>query len=187
MTCCHAFLAARGVPGAFEKSTEFSDRVYFKPCMLSKAYVFNNDTKTMPSWPSSFQSFVCFLYLIDGSNKQPILVEKLVCEISLHDNVSCICVESAFKHLFSGWLLNSGKIVTIRYGKAAQRRSLCTEGKFLDEIHPKVLGIFLFAIHSHLYSFPLRFIFLQTHATSLRFLQFAYCTVHCKGEGRKNW
>ncbi len=45
------------------------------------------------------------------------------------------------------------------------------EAEFLDEIQTKVLRVFLLAIHSHLYSFALRFIFLQTHATSSLFLQ----------------
>jgi hypothetical protein len=39
------------------------------------------------------------------------------------------------------------------------------EAEFLDEIQTKVLRVFLLAIHSHLYSFALRFLFLQTHAT----------------------
>jgi hypothetical protein len=41
-----------------------------------------------------------------------------------------------------------------------------TETEFLDEIQTKVLRAFLLAIHSHLYSFALRFLFLETHATS---------------------
>ncbi len=44
-----------------------------------------------------------------------------------------------------------------------------TEAEFLDEIQTKVLRVFLLAIHSHLYSFALRFLFLQTHATSYNF------------------
>ncbi len=46
------------------------------------------------------------------------------------------------------------------------------EAEFLDENQTKV---FLLAIHSHLYSFALRFLFLPTHATSYSF---------CKGEWR---
>jgi hypothetical protein len=38
--------------------------------------------------------------------------------------------------------------------------------EFLDEIQTKVLRVFLIAILSHLYSFSLRFILLQAHATS---------------------
>jgi hypothetical protein len=34
--------------------------------------------------------------------------------------------------------------------------------ELLDEIQTKVLGVFLLAIQSHLYSFALRFLFLQT-------------------------
>jgi hypothetical protein len=41
--------------------------------------------------------------------------------------------------------------------------------KFLDEIQKKVLRVSLLAIHSHLYSFALRFPSLQTHATSYGF------------------
>ena len=49
--------------------------------------------------------------------------------------------------------------------------------EFLDEIQTKVWRVFLLAIHSHLYNFVMRFIFLQTHATSKVFLQFSYCTL----------
>jgi hypothetical protein len=41
--------------------------------------------------------------------------------------------------------------------------------EFLDEIQTKVLRFFLLAIHNHLYSFALRFIFHQTYATSYSF------------------
>ncbi len=58
-----------------------------------------------------------------------------------------------------------------------------TEAEFLDEIQTKVLRVFLLSIHSHLYSFVLRFPFLQTHATSYSF--YSLVTVHCKGERRK--
>ncbi len=44
-----------------------------------------------------------------------------------------------------------------------------TEARFFDEIQTKVWRVFLLAIHSHLYSFALRFIFLQTHSTSYSF------------------
>ncbi len=40
------------------------------------------------------------------------------------------------------------------------------EFEFLDEIQTKVLRVFLLAIHSHRYSFALRYLFLQIHATS---------------------
>ncbi len=49
----------------------------------------------------------------------------------------------------------------------------CPEAEFLDEIQTKVCRVFLPAIHSHLYSFALRF---QTQATSY-ILQFSYCTL----------
>jgi hypothetical protein len=41
----------------------------------------------------------------------------------------------------------------------------------------KVSRFFLLAIHSHLYSFAMRFLFLQTHATSYSF--YSLVTVHC--------
>jgi hypothetical protein len=55
----------------------------------------------------------------------------------------------------------------------------CTEAEFLDEIHPKVLRVFLLAIHSHLYRFALRFLFLQAHTTSYSFYSalLTYCTL----------
>jgi hypothetical protein len=51
------------------------------------------------------------------------------------------------------------------------------EAEFFDENRTKVLRVFLLAIHSHLYSFALRLIFLQDHATSYVFLKFGYCTL----------
>jgi hypothetical protein len=44
-----------------------------------------------------------------------------------------------------------------------------TEAEFLDEIQTKVLRVVLLAVHSHLYSFVLKLLFLQTHATSYNF------------------
>ncbi len=69
------------------------------------------------------------------------------------------------------------------------------EAEFSDKIQTNVLRIFLLAIHSHLYSFVIRFIFLQTHATCYLFLQthpisysfYSSVTVHCEGERRKTW
>jgi hypothetical protein len=55
--------------------------------------------------------------------------------------------------------------------------------EFLDEI----LRVFILAIHSHLsYSFALRFLFLQTHATSDRFYSSVTVQVHCNVERRQN-
>ena len=45
-------------------------------------------------------------------------------------------------------------------------RLACAEAEFLDEIQTKVLRVFLLAIHSELYSFVLRCLFLQTHTSS---------------------
>jgi hypothetical protein len=67
-------------------------------------------------------------------------------------------------------------------------RDICfssPEAEFLDEIQTNVLRIFLLAIYSHLYSFALRFLFLQTQATSYSF--YSSVTLHFKGEKRKTW
>jgi hypothetical protein len=47
--------------------------------------------------------------------------------------------------------------------------SIEPEAEFLDEIQTKILRVFLLVIHIHLYSFALRFLFLQTHATFYSF------------------
>jgi hypothetical protein len=60
--------------------------------------------------------------------------------------------------------VRSSKISCVGQGASALYIS-CTEAEFLDEIQTKVLV----AIHSHLYSIALRFLFLQTHATSYNF------------------
>ncbi len=57
----------------------------------------------------------------------------------------------------------------------------CSEVKFLDKIQTKVLRVFLLAIHSHLYSFSLRFLVLRTHATSYNFYSSLLYTVKEKG------
>ncbi len=59
-------------------------------------------------------------------------------------------------------------------GSPVQRTNSC---------RTKVLRVFLFAIHSHLYSFALLFLFLQTHGTSYSF--YSLVIVHCKVERRK--
>ncbi len=52
-----------------------------------------------------------------------------------------------------------------------------TEAEFLEEIQIKVLRVFLLAIQCHLYSFALRFLFLQTHATTYSFYSALLYTV----------
>ncbi len=54
---------------------------------------------------------------------------------------------------------------------------LKAEAEFMDKVQTKDVRVFLLAIHSHIYSFALRCLFLQTHATSYQFLDFSYCTV----------
>jgi hypothetical protein len=62
------------------------------------------------------------------------------------------------------------------YRASEESLALSMEAEFLNEIQTKVLRVSLLAIHSNLYSFALRFIFLLTHATSHSF---------CKGKGGK--
>jgi hypothetical protein len=63
----------------------------------------------------------------------------------------------------------------------------------LQEYRGRILGRnpdkndFLLAIHSHLYRFALRYLFLKTYATSYVFLEthatsYLFSAVHCKGE-----
>ncbi len=59
--------------------------------------------------------------------------------------------------------------------------NVVNEAEFLDDVQKKVLGVFLFAIHSHLYSIALR-LFLQTHATSYCFWSSVFG--HCQEERR---
>jgi hypothetical protein len=59
--------------------------------------------------------------------------------------------------------------------RSALEAMVIPEAEFLDKIQTKILRFFLLAIHSHLYSFALGFLFLQSHATSYIFLQFSYC------------
>jgi hypothetical protein len=56
-----------------------------------------------------------------------------------------------------------------------------SEAEFSDDIQTKVLTVFLLAIQSHLHSFALRFLFLQTHATSYSFCSVLLYTVKEKG------
>jgi hypothetical protein len=78
---------------------------------------------------------------------------------------------------------------TLKYGTVPQieeeyvTAQHCTEAEFLDEVQTKVFRVFLLTIHSHLYSFALRFLFLQTHATSYSFCNSVI--VHCKRERGK--
>jgi hypothetical protein len=67
----------------------------------------------------------------------------------------------------------------IHFPKKARKRGVKNVGgnmtfpppkaEFLDEIQTKVLRDYFLAIHSRFYSFTLRFLFLQNHATSYRF------------------
>ncbi len=68
------------------------------------------------------------------------------------------------------------KLKFYEYPGCWYRLQQASEAVFLDEIQKKILRVFLLVIHSHLYSFALRFLFLQTHATSYSF---------CKREGGK--
>jgi hypothetical protein len=56
-----------------------------------------------------------------------------------------------------------------------------TEAEFFDKIQREVLRVFLLAIQSPFYSFALRFLYLQTHATSYNFCSVLLYTVKEKG------
>jgi hypothetical protein len=51
----------------------------------------------------------------------------------------------------------------------------------LDEIQTNVLRVFLLAVQSHFHSLALRFLFLQTHATSYSFCSKLLYTIKEKG------
>jgi hypothetical protein len=78
------------------------------------------------------------------------------------------------------WYLRNGNSPT--KNKAAPCIDLCPEAEFLDEIQTQVLRDFLLVTQSHLYNFALRFLFLQTHATSYRFFRALLNTVKEKEE-----
>ncbi len=56
-----------------------------------------------------------------------------------------------------------------RIAKQFQRGKYVYRGRILGRNPDKSLTSFLLAIHSHLYSFALRYLFLQTHTTSYSF------------------
>jgi hypothetical protein len=64
-----------------------------------------------------------------------------------------------------------------KYFEKSQR----SEAAFLDEIQTKVLRVFLLTIQSRLYSFALRFLFLQIRETSYSFYSVLLYTVREKG------
>ncbi len=79
------------------------------------------------------------------------------------------------KILWIPWVVVRGDVTTSA-PTPSYRLQQASGAVFLDEIQTKVLRVFLLVIHSHLYSFALRFIFLPIHATSYSF---------CKGERKK--
>jgi hypothetical protein len=58
------------------------------------------------------------------------------------------------------------------------KQKCSTEAEFLDDIQTKIFRVFLLAIHNHLYSFDLRFLFVQTLATSYSFYGSVLCFVY---------
>jgi hypothetical protein len=77
------------------------------------------------------------------------------------------------------WYLRNGNSPTKYWD--APCIDLCLNAEFLDEIQTIVLRVCLLAIQSHVYSFALRFLFLQTHTTSYRFFWALMYTVIEKG------
>ncbi len=78
------------------------------------------------------------------------------------------CAQGKMSHT----LFNGGSWTEVRQ---------CPEAESLDEIPTKVLRVFLLAFQSHLCRVCLRFLFLQTHATSYSF-QSAYLTLERRKE-----
>ncbi len=60
------------------------------------------------------------------------------------------------------------------------------EAEYMDEIQTKAWRVFLLAIHSHLYTFALRFLFLQNSRNLSQFLEFSCCTIIEKEKGGKS-
>ncbi len=71
------------------------------------------------------------------------------------------------------WIDKCGKSCVLLPSQPVQS----AETEFLDEILTKVFRVFLLAIQSNLYSFALRFLFLQTRATSYSFYSALLYTV----------
>ncbi len=73
------------------------------------------------------------------------------------------------------------------YFEQSKERDINPCGRILERNPDKSIKCFLLAIHSYRYnySFVLRFLFLQTHATSYSF--YSSISVHCQGERRKTW
>ncbi len=108
--------------------------------------------------------------------RQPISQTTLMILIETFFGVLFQCTHSLFYFclsVFNSLLLSAG----VRAGEVVESNP---EAEFLDEIQTKVLRVFLVAIYNHLYSFLLRFIFLQTHATSYNLYSSLY-TVKEKG------
>jgi hypothetical protein len=65
------------------------------------------------------------------------------------------------------WVVVRGGVTTSA-PTPSYRLQQASEAEFLIEIQTKVLRVVLLVILSHLYSFALRFLFLQTHTVSVK-------------------
>jgi hypothetical protein len=98
------------------------------------------------------------------------------------------CIPSVFNMVFLIIKLQNNMLIELKHilWNSPHKTKLCSEAEFLEEIQTKVLTVFLLAIQSHLDSFALRFLFLQTHATSFSFYCTLLCTVQEKWKSDRN-
>jgi hypothetical protein len=113
-------------------------------------------------------------------NYRCLICHNLVVDIDRLTDGATFRIESAQIEIWVARACIPGKMPLHPY-RAAGHKPLLERGpktKFLDEIQTKdLLRVFLFHVHSHLYSFALTFLFLQTHTTSYIFLAFGYSTL----------
>ncbi len=123
------------------------------------------------------------MYLLEGTCRPLRNCISENCPLSTFDHFAHNISNEARTHVTVLGAFNARNNYCIRNSIQNTLVSVCTGAEFLDEVQTKVLRVFLLAIQSHLYSFSLRFLFLQTHATSYSF--YSSATVHCKGGRRK--
>ncbi len=113
----------------------------------------------------------CCTIQLPYSTAAVLVFNSCQCQLPASTSCQCLCQTAAIQYYST--------LLTLLY------TYLNPEAESLDEIQAKVLRVFLLAIHSHLFSFALRFLFLQNRTTSYSF--YSSVTVLCKGERRKTW
>ncbi len=135
-----------------------------------------NTELRMHCWCTSKEDF--FSFFIAGENVQAIPLRRLsflirinFWEMSADSNPECYSAANLAIHLLQDSALFYG----------TNRQPCFQRPNSWTEIQTKLLRVFLHAIHSHLYSFALRFYFFKlTQPLTVSW-------VHHKGEGRKTW